>query len=87
LGTESFSEKQQNIVTFETEEAKNAIKLLKMFTEIIPGSFSPYVEKTTLILTPLLEFTMNQNIRKSVSQIFPKLIKCIKLGSNTNRML
>ena len=59
--------KSQNIVTYDTEEAENAIRLVLLFTETVPGPFAKYANAATELLIPISEYTYNQNIRQLVA--------------------
>lgn len=60
-------EKKVNINTFDTEEAEVAINMLSVMMEELQELFADYVEQTTQIILPLVNYSTNEDIRKSAA--------------------
>lgn len=60
-------EKKVNINTFDTEEAEVAINMLSVMMEELQEQFADYVEQTTQIILPLVNYSTNEDIRKSAA--------------------
>lgn len=80
VGAEKNKEKGVSITTSEIEEKELAIEMLSCFIDKLGGAFSQHIDETTKILLPLTNYTVNDEIRKSVAEAGPGLIKCAKEG-------
>ena len=78
LGVEALTkEKEANVVTYELEEAENAVKLIRVFLKHVPEGFIPYIDQSVQIILPLIDFTMSQDLRKQASRCLPMLMRCL----------
>lgn len=75
------TDKKVNINTFDTEEAEVAINMLSVMMEELQEQFADYVEQTTHIILPLVNYSTNEDIRKSAAQCLPSLVICAKSKS------
>jgi hypothetical protein len=75
-------EKKINIQTYDTEEAEVAINMLSVIMEELKELYANYVEKTTQIILPLVNYSTNEDIRKSAAKCLPSLVTCAKSQSN-----
>jgi len=78
----SEDDKKVTINTFDTEEAEVAINMLSVMMEELKELYTDYVEQTTKILLPLVNYSTNEDIRKSVAKCLPSLVICTKCKSN-----
>jgi hypothetical protein len=69
---------KMNVVTDEIEEKDTAIQMLAVFIDECGAGFAPYVEETAKILVPMLNYAANDDIRASVAEALPGLIKAAK---------
>lgn len=67
-----------SINTFDTEEAEVAINMLSVMMEELKELFADYVERTTQIILPLVNYSTNEEIRKSAAKCLPSLVICAK---------
>jgi hypothetical protein len=74
-----------NINTDETEEKDVAIQMLAVFIDELGGGYADYVEQTSQVLLPLVDYDLNDSVRNSVAGCFPGLIKCAKEANPNNR--
>jgi len=72
-----------NIVTDEIEEKDTAIQMLAVFIDECGAGFAPYVEETAKILVPMLNYNANDDIRASVAEALPGLVKAAKEAGAT----
>ena len=75
------SEDKININTSDTEEAEIAINMISVFVEQLKEEFSEYVETTTQLILPLVNFNTNENIRQASAKCLPGLISSVKSKS------
>lgn len=71
-------DKKVTINTFDTEEAEVAINMLSVMMEELKELFADYVEQTTKFILPLVNFSSNEEIRKSAAKCLPSLVICAK---------
>lgn len=79
-GTEGEGEEagKINVVTDEIEEKTTAIDMLSVFIEQTGMAFTPYIDGTTQILLPMLDYSANTDIRESVVGALALLVKAAK---------
>ena len=70
-----------SINTFDTEEAEVAINMLAVMIEELKELYADYVEQTTTIILPLVNYAANEEIRKSAAKSLPSLVICAKSKS------
>jgi len=75
---EEKENKKFNISTWETEEKEIGINMLCVFVDELKGLFSPYIEQTTKIVLPLIDYNANEAIRSTAASALPGLIRCAK---------
>lgn len=76
---ETQAEKSKfSVTTDEIEEKDVAIQMLAVFIDELGAGFAEYVEPTSQILLPLLNYEANDSIRNSAAGALPGLIKCVK---------
>ena len=56
--------------------------MLSVFIDELGSDFSEFVESTVDLLIPMVNFSTNDNIRKSVANCLPKLLKCVSASAN-----
>lgn len=52
--------------------------MLAVFIDECGAGFAPYIEGTTKILLPMLDYNANDDIRASVADALPGLVKSAK---------
>lgn len=61
---------------YDIDEAEIALAMLEVFIEQFGKNFAPYVEQTTKLISPLLDFKFAESIREQASKCVPGLVKC-----------
>ncbi|EAR88916.3 importin protein (macronuclear) [Tetrahymena thermophila SB210] len=61
---------------YDVDEAEIALAMLEVFIDQFNKNFAPYVESTTRLISPLLDFKYAESIRESASKCVPGLVKC-----------
>lgn len=52
--------------------------MLSVIMEELKELYASYVEKTTQIVLPLVNYSSNEDIRKSAAKCLPALVNCAK---------
>jgi len=65
-----------NINTYATEEKELGMQTLITFVDELQEHYSPYLEQTMLVTLPLVNYTMNDNVRAAAANLLPSLLKC-----------
>lgn len=61
--------------------------MLAVFIDECGAGFAPYVEETAKILIPMLNYNANDDIRASVAEALPGLVKAAKeAGASTEQL-
>lgn len=71
--------------TTESQEVVVALKMINVFVLELRKGFGPYVERTSEILTHLLQKSTNINVKTTAARGLPGLVKVIKELANPNK--
>lgn len=71
-------DKKINIQTYDTGEAEIAINMLGVIMGVLKELFADYVQKTSEIVMPLVNYSSNDYIRISAAKCLPVMVKCAK---------
>jgi len=75
-----------DLQTSEIEEKVSAIQMLQVFASELEELYMPYVEDTTKIIEPVLNFRPNQELRKDAADTLPTLLRCLKKANIAKEM-
>lgn len=74
--------KEEELHTFDNEEAEIAIHMLAVFIEELKEKFFPYVDTCTKLIVPLCQYNTDENIRRASAKCLVSLIENVKATGN-----
>ena len=72
------SKKKISVTTADLEEKDVAMNTLLTIIDVVKGGFAPYVQQTSAIITPLLDYTVNESVRSTAASICGSLVVSVK---------
>lgn len=69
---------EENINTFETEEAEIAISMLNVFIDKLKELYGPYVQSTAELLCKIIKEHSNEDVKEEACKCLPNLVKSVK---------
>jgi len=78
LAQQTDDEKTTDIHTSDTEEGEIALSMLNVLIDQLQEDFGQFVEPTTHLVLPLVNYNTNENIRQTAAKCLPSLLACIK---------
>jgi hypothetical protein len=82
-GETKIEKKKFTLSTSETQDVDSAIILLNTLIEKMGKVFLPYIEVTEEVITPLLKFYINDEVRIESSNILPSILLVVKNSCST----
>jgi hypothetical protein len=80
-GEAEDGEKKVNVHTDEIDEKDTALQMLAVIIEECGAGFAPYIEEASTIITAMLDFGNNDNIRSSAADTLPYMVKSAKAAN------
>ncbi len=71
-------DKKDDYHTFVDDECTNALNTISSFMEDCPAGMAPYIEDVYKIVTPLMDYETNEDVRTTAAECLPAMIICIK---------
>jgi hypothetical protein len=78
---ETEGEKKVSVHTDEIDEKDTALQMLAVIIEECGAGFAPYIEEASVIITSMLDFGNNDNIRSSAADTLPYMVKSAKAAN------
>ncbi len=72
------NDKTISIKTAEMEEKNVGIQMLTVFIDELEEMFAPYIQQTSELFISLIDYTSCDDIRNSVANSLPTMLKCLK---------
>ena len=64
--------------TYLDEECNNALTTVANFMEDCPAAMAPFIEEVYKIVTPLMNYETNDDVRTTAAECLPAMILCVK---------
>ncbi|CAK67710.1 unnamed protein product (macronuclear) [Paramecium tetraurelia] len=81
------STNEEELHTYDNEEAQVAIHTLSVFISELRQSFFPFVEKCIKLIVPLSQFNSDSNIRSSACKCLVSLVKNVRETNNPQQLM
>ena len=75
------TEKKEDYHCYFDDECSNALSTISSFLNDCPNAMGPYIEAAYKVVTPLMEYQTNEEIRIAAAECLPPMIKSIKGNS------
>jgi hypothetical protein len=75
---EDDKKKKEDYHTFFDDECNNALSAVECFMEDCPVAMAPYIEQVYKVVTPLLDYLTNEEVRTTAAQCLPCMAECLK---------
>jgi hypothetical protein len=75
---EEDKKKKEEYHTFFDDECNNALGAIGSFMEDCPASMAPYIEQVYKVVTPLLDYLTNEEVRTTAAECLPLMAECLK---------
>ncbi|CAD8070471.1 unnamed protein product [Paramecium primaurelia] len=81
------SSNEEELHTYDNEEAQVAIHTLSVFIQEMKQSFFPFVERCIKLIVPLSQFNSDSNIRSAACKCLVNLVKNVKETNNPQQLI
>lgn len=71
-------DKRDDYHTFVDDECTNALNTIASFMEDCPAAMAPFIEDVYKIVTPLMAYETNEDVRTTAAECLPAMVICIK---------
>ena len=75
---EEEQKKKEDFHTYVDDECNNALTALGCFMEDCPAPMAPFIEQVYMVVTPLLDYLTNEEVRTTAAECLPAMAVCLK---------